>query len=189
MNYFILIIATLFFRGEMHTLKIPCEVSYEREIINTGSKRVDLAPQYFFSFTHPELKSFYKYNNFINAYCQLSKNNGVLHLNVNIKLSSSVARENYGVISAENVMSLKLINASQVDLKCIKGSSGESNDEQNHTIYALSYELDKSQIKKLRKYEIDKVGIEWSSGYEEYEVYEIDAIMNQLACMNKLGLL
>jgi hypothetical protein len=39
------------------------------------------------------------------------------------------------------------------------------------------------------KSEIDKVGIEWSSGYEEYEVYEVDAILAQLNCFEKLGML
>ncbi len=169
--------------------EVPCEIAYQRVIHNTKSKRIDLVPQYFFSFTQPELKSFYKQNNFINAYCQLSKNNGILHLNLNVKLSSSVARENYGVISTDNNISLILIKGGHVELKCIKGSRGKTNDIANHTIYALMYELDKSHVKKLRKYEIDKVGIEWSSGYEEHEVYEIDAIMNQLKCMEKLGLL
>ena len=86
-------------------------------------------------------------------------------------------------------MSLKLIKSGQIDLRCVKGSTGLADDTQNHTVYALSFELDKSQIKKLKKYEIDKVGVEWSSGYEEYEVYEVDALMNQLSCLEKLGLL
>ena len=189
MTIIFLLFTQIFPNNNASTANLPCEVAYKREIVNTNSHRIDLTPQYFFSFTHPELKSFYKFNNFINAHCQLSKNDGVLRLNVNIRLSSSVARENYGVISTQNSMSLKLIKSGQIDLRCVKGSTGLADDTQNHTVYALSFELDKSQIKKLKKYEIDKVGVEWSSGYEEYEVYEVDALMNQLSCLEKLGLL
>ena len=167
----------------------PCEVAYEREIVNTNSKRMDMAPQFFFSFTHPELKTFYKENNFINTFAQLSKNNGALFLNLNVKLSSSVAKENYGFISTENTVTIKLIKGGQVELQCAQGSLGIANDASNHTIYAVSYQLDKSDIRKLIKYEIDKVGIEWSSGYEEYEVYEVDVLMHQLKCLEKFEVL
>ena len=72
-------------------------------------------------------------------------------------------------------------------MKCTKGSLGRTNDLANKTTYALTYELDKNQVKKLKKYDIDRVELEWSSGYESYEVYEVDAILNQINCMEKLG--
>lgn len=182
-----LIVFLIFFQSAK--AQWPCEVAYEREIVNTKSKRVDMVPQYFFSFTHPEIKTFYKDKNFINTHAQLSKNNGALFLHLNIKLSSSTARDNYGFISTENTIFLKTIKGGQVELKCAQGSLGSSNHDDNNTIYAVSYQLDKSDIRKLAKYEIDKVGIEWSSGYEEYEVYEVDVLMHQLQCLEKIGVL
>jgi len=148
-----------------------------------------MVPQYFFSFTHPEIKSFYKENNFIKTYCQLSKNNGVLHLNLNLKLASSVAKKEYGVISKESNLSIHFIKGGTIQLRCINGSVGKSNDQANQTVYALSYQIDKNQAKKLKKQDIHKVALEWSSGYEEYEVYEVDAILNQMLCLEKLGLI
>ncbi|MEE9373631.1 MAG: hypothetical protein V3V00_11325 [Saprospiraceae bacterium] len=168
---------------------IPCEIAYEREIINTNSKRVDLVPEYFFSFSHPELKSIFKENNFIRTYCQISKNNGFIHLNLNFNLASSVAKNEYGVVSKRSNLIIHLIKGGQLTLKCGNGSLGKSNDATNKTVYALTYELDQKHVKKLKKYDIDKVELEWSSGFESYEVYEIDAIYNQLNCMEKLGYL
>ena len=169
--------------------QVPCEIAYEREIVNTNSKRVDLVPHYFFAFSHPELKSFYKSNNFIKAYCQVSKNNGLVMLNLNIHLASSVAKSEYGIIGKDSNLNIHLIKGGVLNLKCTNGSMGRANDKANNTIYALTYELDKSEVKKLKKYDIDEVEIEWSSGFEKYEVYEVDAVLNQMNCMEKLGLL
>ncbi len=186
---FLIILISLFSIQEDRSIEIPCEIAYEREIVNTKSKRVDLVPQYFFAFSHPELKSFYKSNNFIKTFCQVSKNNGLIVLNLNLNLASSVAKSDYGVVSKESNLIIHLIKGGQVNLRCANGSLGRTNNEANKTTYALSYELDKNQVKKLKKYDIDKVELEWSSGYESYEVYEVDAILNQMNCMEKLGLL
>ena len=168
---------------------IPCKISYEREVVNTQSRRVDLAPQYFFAFSHPEIKNFYKEENFIKTYCQISKNKGLFYLNLNLNLSSSVAKNEYGVISNESNLVIHFIKGGKINLTCTKGSLGKAKEEDNKTIYSLSYELDKSEVKKLSKNDIDKVEIEWSSGIEAYEVYDVDAILDQMKCMEKLGLL
>ena len=191
MYFTLLVLANfLFTHHSWYDLRdIPCEVAYEREILNTKSKRVDMAPQYFFSFSHREIKSFYKEKNFIETYCQISKNNGMLHLNLNLKLASSAAKKEYGVISKESNLIIHFIKGGQVDLPCVNGSLGISNDDTNQTVYALTYQIDKSQTRKLKKQDVDKVSIEWSSGYEDYEVYEVDAILNQLICLEKMGVL
>ena len=37
----------------------------------------------------------------------------------------------------------------------------------------------------LKKPELDKLAIIWSSGYEEYPIYEIDLLQRQLECIKK----
>jgi len=34
--------------------------------------------------------------------------------------------------------------------------------------------------------EIDKIGIQWSSGYEEYTIYEVDFLTSQLSCLKQI---
>ena len=43
---------------------------------------------------------------------------------------------------------------------------------------------DKSDFDMLAKHELDKLGIVWAQGYEEYEVSNIDLIKNQINCLN-----
>lgn len=169
--------------------EIPCGIVYERELVNNHSKRIDLEPQYFFSFSHPEIKNFFKEDNLIKTYCQISKNQGVFSLNLNLVLSSSVAQKDYGIISNDSNLNIHFINGTHINLKCTKGSFGKVREFQNSTIYALSYELDKGHVKKLSKHDIDKVKVEWSSGVEEYEVFDVDAVLDQMSCMKKLGFL
>jgi hypothetical protein len=37
----------------------------------------------------------------------------------------------------------------------------------------------------IKDLELDKLAIIWSSGYEEYPVYEIDLLQRQLECIKK----
>ena len=169
--------------------EIPCEINYEREVVNSDAKRLDLTPQYFFSFTPSEIKSFYKENNLLNAYCQISKNGGLFSLNLNLILSSSIIKNEYGVISNDSNLIIHFIKDGKMTIKCTTGSVGKINTEINRTNYSIGYQLDKSQIKRLKKYDIDRVDIEWSSGMESYSIFEVDAILEQLSCMEKLGIL
>jgi len=188
MIYLFLLLAHLLSSSNTNTeISIPCGIAYEREVINDNSKRIDLSPQYFFSFSHPELKSFFKEDNLIKTYCQISKNEGVFSLNLNLILASAVAKRDYGIISNDSNLNIHFINGNYINLKCSQGSNGKIKEIDNNTIYSLAYELDKGHVKKLAKYDIDKVKIEWSSGIEEYEVFDVDAILDQLACMKKLG--
>lgn len=190
MIYIFLLVYTLITsESSLSKPDIPCGIAYERELVNNHSKRIDLEPQYFFSFSHPEIKNFFKEDNLIKTYCQISKNEGVFSLNLNLVLSSSVAQKDYGIISNDSNLNIHFINGNYINLKCTKGSLGKVKEFQNSTVYALSYGLDKGHVKKLSKHDIDKVKVEWSSGVEEYEVFDVDAILDQMSCMKKLGFL
>ena len=41
------------------------------------------------------------------------------------------------------------------------------------------------EMELIKDLELDKVAIIWSSGFEEYPVYEIDLLQRQLECIKK----
>jgi len=53
------------------------------------------------------------------------------------------------------------------------------------TTYNTSYPLNKSQIKRLRDAEIDKVRMIWATGYEDYEVYQVDFFRDLFRCLEE----
>ena len=59
------------------------------------------------------------------------------------------------------------------------------NVQQNAYIYPISFPLERSHLRALSRMEIDKIGIQWSSGYEEYTVYELDFFIKQIECLRQ----
>jgi hypothetical protein len=55
----------------------------------------------------------------------------------------------------------------------------------NLLTYRVHYAIAQDQMSFLSKSEVDKIRVFWSSGYEEYEVYQLDFFMKQLACLDK----
>ena len=49
--------------------------------------------------------------------------------------------------------------------------------------YRSQYALDAVVLKKLRKTELDKLRIAWSTGYEDYEVQGIDVLIREGRCL------
>ena len=48
------------------------------------------------------------------------------------------------------------------------------------------YGINNENVKMLSKFPIDKVGIMWTSGFETYDIYNVDLIMNHLSCLKKI---
>ena len=47
----------------------------------------------------------------------------------------------------------------------------------------MLYYIDGDNKKELSDKEVDKVGIMWTSGFEEYDIYEVDFITKHLDCL------
>ena len=47
------------------------------------------------------------------------------------------------------------------------------------------YPINSSVLATLAKGEVDTIRMYWSSGFEEYEVYNLDFFINQIRCLGK----
>ncbi|HAI56719.1 MAG TPA: hypothetical protein DCM04_02200, partial [Saprospirales bacterium] len=62
---------------------------------------------------------------------------------------------------------------------------GKLEQYSGHTKYEVVYRLHDINMELIKDLELDKLAIIWSSGYEEYPVYEIDLLQHQLECIKK----
>lgn len=162
-----------------------CNVVFDGIDLKTKLYRKELAPQKLFNFTPAELKNDIQLGNLIETQGQLMKIEDNYYLNLNLSLYSKKAVQQYGSIKQGSALNIKTIDGNNYKLVCRAGSEGLKVNFQSNYIYPISYNFDKSLVKKLTKSEIDRIGIEWTSGYEEYTVYELDFFINQIACLTK----
>ena len=106
------------------------------------------------------------------------------YLNLRLILSTRDARRAYGFIEEEAMLRISLINGDRIYLKNQVRSNGQLEAYTGNTIYQCIYYIDSDYLNEIKRTEVDKVGIMWSTGFEEYEVFNVDFLMNQLICLN-----
>jgi hypothetical protein len=75
------------------------------------------------------------------------------------------------------------LNNQYVKLLAGNGSNGVLNEKTGELTYRVIYPIDQSQINLLKRFELDKIILGWSSGYEEYETYHPGLFMHQIQCL------
>ncbi len=149
----------------------------------TKQSKIGLKAQHFFSFTDPELRKFMKEKEFLDCSGYLSDIAGMLTLNIQLIMDSPYSKEEYGPIQAGSNLIIRLINGETVTLLCEKYAPGTVDTRKKKTIYNTVYRINPKDEKLLSKIEIDKVRIVWGVGYEDYEVYELDFLIDQFSCL------
>ena len=180
-----IVLSLLFCHFSTEPMASECQVLFDGIDIKSKLYRKEIAPSYFFSYTPAELKNELKTQNLLWVEAQVSRLETYDYLNLNIHVYSAKATDSYGSIEPQSKLIIKTIHGKSVELLSRSKSNPVAADDQTSYIYPVSYELDKSKVKRLLSEEIDQVGIQWSSGYEQYTVYEVDFLMNQLRCLNQ----
>lgn len=167
-------------------VKDDCKVAKQGIDQSTRNPKIEMESSFLFGYTHPNIKSFFKEKDYLNCEARLSKSRGLYFLTLDIRIASIKANKTYGSLDKGSVVRLKLINDETIVLHNITQSTGILEPLTGVTVYQANYPMEKGEYKKISKSELDKLGLIWSSGYEEYEIYEVDFLMNQAECLNSL---
>ena len=78
---------------------------------------------------------------------------------------------------------IELLNGKHIQLRSGKMSNGSYDTKKELLTYKVYYPLE-GHLKVLRESEIDKIKVHWSSGFEEYQVFQMDFFMHQIKCLH-----
>jgi len=163
----------------------PCELTFDGVDEFSGKTRRDVARQNLFVHTSDQLRPYFKDREYITCNGYLSAISGgykLLYLHFDI-LSENAQRE-FGALEKGSILSIKFIDGSTIKLANSKTDRGILNTLEKSVSYRGQYIISASSEKALRKNEVDKVRVVWGTGYEDYEVYDLDFFVNQFNCLN-----
>lgn len=149
----------------------------------TGKKVVSLKPELFFTKTPDQMRILLKDREYLTCNAFLSNTGGLTYLELEIIIASANADQSYGLVEKGSKMSMKMIDGYTISLAASRSVKGEVNNLEKTVTYKPRYFLDKSQLKTLSKAEIDQIRIVWMSGYEDYEIYDVDFLQHQINCL------
>jgi len=162
-----------------------CKVAYEGVDADTRQFRRDVQKQLLFSHTDERLRMVLKDQEYLRCEGFATSIGGYRFITLQFSFAYPNAREAYGFIEKGSILTVKMLDGSFVNLRSGKMDKGSFDTLTNVLTYNVHYPIDRSQISLLRNSEVDSILVFWSSGYEEYEVFEIDFFINQLACLEK----
>ncbi len=151
----------------------------------SGKKRREVAKETLFTHTSDEMRPYMKGKEFITCEAYLSSlSGGYKFLTLEITIASESAKRDYGIIEKGSILNVKLMDNSNIKLFNNKTDVGILNELDNTVTYTAQYVINSGAEKELRRNEVDKIRLIWSSGYEDYEVYSLDFFIDQFNCLN-----
>ncbi|MFK7950072.1 MAG: hypothetical protein AB8G11_20950 [Saprospiraceae bacterium] len=161
-----------------------CEYSMKERDEFTNKLRVATKPQSFFEYTQEDLKKFMREDDYLICTGNLSRVAGLTIFNVKFEIESVMAQQEYGIIEEGTQMMVKLLNEETVILTCQESDKGTVDESDGLTVYRTYFGIDKTDEKMLKKSEVVKVRMLWSTGFEDYDINELDFFINQLKCLD-----
>lgn len=162
----------------------PCAVETGQRDELTGLQPLQHRPEVLFRYTSPKLLSVMKEKDFIvgnAALLKLGKDQYTLELEVLIR--SQYAQKEFGMLERGSKMILVMLSGYQVALENKATSTGLLNPVEKTVLYQCRYSLSKSDLKALEVGTLDFVRLIWSTGYDDYPVYDLDLLKRQLLCL------
>lgn len=150
----------------------------------TGVQKKGLDARLFFAYTPDEYRKFIKEDDFIRCEGFLSQSSeGGMALNINLHIASREAKQKFGAIKANSAMVIRTMEGKEYYLMTYPGAKPQVVDNTTH--YQCSFAINKSDLKNLQKSEIDQVKISFQKGFQTYDVFYLDFLMDQFPCFEK----
>lgn len=166
--------------------KQACVLTFDGVDDFTGKKRRDVKSQILFTYTSPELKSYMKDREYITCMGYLTGlDDGYNFLTLEFRIANKNAPSAFGGIPTNSILSVKLMNGEMVRLVNNKQDAGSYNALDDTYTYRAQYHISSTTERILRSSEVDKVRVIWATGYEDYEVFELDFFIHQFDCLKK----
>lgn len=152
----------------------------------TGRQPLQTEPCPLFGYTSERLRPLMGTDDFVSgtgSVVRVDDNNWVFALEITI--ASQFAQKEFGMLEKGSLLMLYMISGYRIPLYCASTSTGQLNPVARSVTYSGRYPIDKKSLKTLRTMELDKLRIVWSTGYEDYEIHDLDFFSRQIRCLEQ----
>lgn len=162
----------------------PCVIASEKRDEFSGELRRETARRELFRYTNPALKNYLQGKTQILCEVFLGENGNTNVLQFVFSIYDPSPRRAFGGIAKNSTLLIRFIDGETMSLVNSRTDEGLQENAGAPMVFRAVYGLDKSQLKKLKTSEIDKIRMSWVTGYEDYEVQQIDALMHLSECLS-----
>jgi hypothetical protein len=160
-----------------------CDFAFEGADQSSGQYRRDIDANLLFTFTDERLRPYLGGKEYLSCEGFLSSVGGYRYLTLTFTFAYPNAREAYGFIDQNSVLTIKMLNGDFVNLRAGEMARGSYDTVKEELTYQVRYPIDRGLLASLKNSEVDMLRVFWSSGFEEYQIHQMDFFQHQLECL------
>ncbi len=163
----------------------PCALAMDRRDEFSGEIQREAARTELFRSTNAVLKNYLQGNIHILCEAALSTAGQSASLVLTFTVRDPNVRKAFGNLPKNGLATLRTLDG--VTFTVYNQQLSEGIPDETGQVYTFrgQYPLDKVAFKKLRSTGLDKLRIAWATGYEDYEVQQVDLLMHQAQCLER----
>lgn len=141
-------------------------------------------PKLLFTHTDENLRPFLDGKEYLSCQSWVSRNRrGDRFLHLKLTFANPNAITSYGFLDVNSSLSLHLLNGRYLSLQAVRKAVGILDHNRREVNYNVTYALPRGAAQELENQPLDYVRVFWSSGYEEYPIYQVDALRQIISCL------
>ncbi|MFK8161290.1 MAG: hypothetical protein AB8H12_02400 [Lewinella sp.] len=141
-------------------------------------------PSLFFTHTDENLRPFLDGKEYLRSTAWTSRDNrGDRFLHVRFTFANPNVITAYGFLAENSSLSLHLLNGRHISLQANRETVGIIDHVRREVNYNVTYRLPRGAAAELRNQALDYVRVFWSGGFEQYEIYQVDALRKLMECL------
>jgi hypothetical protein len=161
----------------------PCALAVNAKDEFSGEVRKEVAKSELFRFTNPLLRKYMQGKTHIVCEAAMGTAGPNLTLTLTYTINDPNARKAFGGVAKNGVAILKFIDGTTYTAYSLRNDDGIFDPGGQIAVFKPQYALERSLLKKLKTTELDKIRMAWSTGYDDYDVQQIDLLMRQVKCI------
>jgi hypothetical protein len=163
----------------------PCVYAAERKDEFTGSVYRECGALEVFRYSNPVMKKALPEGQYhiIGKAALATDGAADAALTLSFRIQDQNARRTFGVLPKGGILTMRFIRGDAITLYNSRDAEPEFDVETGVATYKTTYPLDRSLLKRIEKYELDQIRVQWSTGYEDYSIQQVDILQQQVRCL------
>lgn len=161
----------------------PCLLARQEKDEFSGEIRKETQQLEILHYTNPILRNYLQGKHHIVCEVSISSAGPLYFLNLFYTIQDPSAKKSFGGIAKNSILILKFVDGTTLSLYNQRNEEGSVEPGGQIVHFKGQYEIDKTLLKKIRSAELDKIRMAWNTGYEDYDVQQIDLLMRLSKCL------
>ena len=178
---FLLLIIGFFICDQVQSQDLSCKFLVNTIDEYTGKIHQETENVYFFSFSPKAQKRNNLDEDFLKVEGQVIRKDDDLSLLLTFVFRTKDAEDGYGSIAAGTALQLYDLKSKKIELKTEKGAQIVKTNQA--VMYKCNFTISNKDIKALKTFEIDAISLNFTKGYQRFDVYYLDFLSDHLNCI------